>query len=121
MDRVIGKRGNARQPANPLDAIAGGAKVKKSPADIMADTARVLYDDHGPTPHWRMAVARGLRVDPDTIRRWMSGKTPLRPGHPIMAELLILVRNRGHEIGHAGNELEQWIEDNAEVHHDSKR
>ena len=87
--------------------------MKKSPADILADTARVLYDDHSDPPHWRMAVARGLDVDSDTVRRWMSGRTVLKPNHPALRDLLDLVRDRTLALCQAGDNLERWLADQA--------
>lgn len=81
----------------------------KSPADVLADTAKVLYDDHSPTPHWRLAVARGLGVDDDTIRRWMSGRTVLPADHGALQDLLQLARRREREIKMAGDQLERWL------------
>lgn len=82
---------------------------RKTPADMLADTARVLYDDHGATPHWRMAVARGLGVDDDTIRRWMSGRTVLHHDHGALRDLLQLARDRETEISRAADDLEEWL------------
>lgn len=81
----------------------------KSPADILAETAKVLYDDHTPTPHWRLAVARGLGVNEDTIRRWMSGRTVLPADHGALTKLLDLARRRENEIKVAADRLERWL------------
>ena len=81
----------------------------KSPADILAETAKVIYDTHDVTPHWRLPVARGLGVDDDTIRRWMSGRTELRADHGALPRLLELARRREREIHVAGDRLEAWL------------
>jgi len=80
-----------------------------SPADILAETARVIYDTHDVTPHWRLPVARGLGIDDDTVRRWMSGRTALPANHPALPRLLELTRRREHEIHVAGDKLEAWL------------
>lgn len=45
-------------------------------------------------PHghgWQTRLARGLSVNPRTVRRWVAGTTPIRPA---MAELIRLKLKR---------------------------
>lgn len=79
----------------------------KTPADQIAHVGRVLYGEH-----WRLALARGVQVDDDTIRRWMTGRTELRARHGVFDDALALMRRRQSEIATAADELEHWIQSN---------
>ena len=59
---------------------------RKSPPDMLADIGRALYGEH-----WRLALARGVGVDDDTIRRWMTGRTELRCDHGVFDDALALL------------------------------
>lgn len=76
-----------------------------SPADILADIGRALYGDR-----WRLALARGVQVDDDTIRRWMTGRTDLAPNHGVFGDALTLLRQRQKDIAAAADDLERWID-----------
>lgn len=78
--------------------------LRKTPADQLAHIGRVLFG-----AHWRLALARGVKVDDDTIRRWMTGRTTLPVEHGVFKDALILMRQREQEISEAADELEQWI------------
>lgn len=80
---------------------------RKSPADMLADIGRVLYGEH-----WRLPLARGVGVDDDTIRRWMTGRTPLSASHGVFDSALDLLRRRNDEIGDAAAALDRWIASN---------
>lgn len=81
--------------------------MKKSPADVLADTGRALYGEH-----WRLALSRGVEVDDDTIRRWMSGRTILTPEHGVFDDALTLLRNRQKELALAEKQLTGWLNAN---------
>lgn len=82
----------------------------KTPSDQIAHVGRVLYGEH-----WRLALARGVQVDDDTIRRWMTGRTELRARHGVFDDALALMRRRQSEIATAADELEHWIQSNSEA------
>ncbi len=84
------------------------SRHRKTSADQLAHVGRVLYGEH-----WRLALARGVQVDDDTIRRWMSGRTELLPDHGVFDDALTLMRQRQREIAAAADELERWIKLNA--------
>lgn len=50
------------------------------PADRLARVGRALYGEH-----WRLPLARALRVNERLMRRWMSGRTPLAADDPVLA------------------------------------
>lgn len=79
-------------------------RAEKSAADILADAGRALYGEH-----WRLALARALQVDDDTIRRWMSGRTPFRVDHPVFVDLLDLLRRRQSELGETEASIRDWL------------
>jgi len=74
------------------------------PADQLAHVGRALYGEH-----WRLALARGVGVDDDTIRRWMTGRTPLPASHGVFRDALALLRRRGDEIDTAAADLARWM------------
>lgn len=75
-----------------------------TPADMLALVGRALYG-----PHWRLQLARGLEVDDDTIRRWMSGRTRLGADHGAMDDALELLERRELEINQAAARLRRWL------------
>lgn len=77
---------------------------RKTPSDQLAHVGKVLYGQH-----WRLALARGVQVDDDTIRRWMTGRTILPANHGVFKDALTLMRQRQSEINMAADELERWI------------
>lgn len=79
-------------------------RQKKTAADQLAHVGRVLYGEH-----WRLALARGVQVDDDTIRRWMTGRTELPGDHGVFSDALELMRRREREISEAADELERWL------------
>jgi len=79
-------------------------RPRKPPSDQLAQVGRVLYGEH-----WRLALARGVQVDDDTIRRWMTGRTDLPGDHAVFEDALTLMRQRQREIAMAADELERWI------------
>lgn len=87
--------------------VSDGDQAGSTPAaDMLADTGRALYGDH-----WRMPLSRGLEVDDDTIRRWMSGRTKLPPDHGVFSIAAALLRRREREISRAREKLEAWMGD----------
>lgn len=84
--------------------LSSTAKSKTAPNDMLADIGRALYGER-----WRLSLARGVNVDDDTIRRWMTGRTELPADHGAFADALALMRQREKEIGDAADELERWI------------
>jgi hypothetical protein len=81
-----------------------GADRLKSPPDMLAESGRALYGEH-----WRMPLSRGVEVDDDTIRRWMTGRTYIRSDHGVFSDLLALMRRRAAEIAAAADRLERWL------------
>lgn len=79
---------------------------RKTPADQLAHVGRVLYGDR-----WRLALARGIQIDDDTIRRWMTNRTNLPADHGVFRDALALMRQRQNEIAEAADNLERWIEE----------
>lgn len=78
--------------------------TNRTPADMLADIGRALYGDH-----WRLALARGVGVDDDTIRRWMTGRTPLKANHGVFRDALELLKRRSVDISDAADDLERWL------------
>jgi hypothetical protein len=83
-------------------------RLRKTPSDQLAHVGRVLYGEH-----WRLALARGVQVNDDTIRRWMTGRTDLPVDHGVFEDALTLMRQRQREIATAADDLERWIKLNA--------
>ena len=55
--------------------------------DDLRDCGRTLFGER-----WQTALARALRVNPSTVRRWVSGAIPVPISRQVMIETLI--RNR---------------------------
>lgn len=75
-----------------------------TPTSLAPLAGRALYGER-----WRLSLARGVNIDDDTIRRWMTGRTELPARHGVFADALALMRQREKEIGDAADELERWI------------
>ena len=78
----------------------------KSPAEMLTAIGIAL---HGPD-HWKMRLARDLGIDDDTLRRWVSGRTPLSPTHGVFQDALALLERRGVEISDVEGALKEWLE-----------
>lgn len=76
----------------------------KRPTEMLAEIGVTLYG-----ARWRLALARALDIDDDTIRRWMSGRTPLPPDHAVFADARRLLRRRQREIGAIADQMDRWI------------
>lgn len=74
----------------------------KSPVDLLADVGRALYGEH-----WRIALARAIGVDDDTVRRWMTGRTAFGFNHPVWARAIALVAQRRREIERVDRAISQ--------------
>lgn len=65
-----------------------------TPQDRLAAAARLLYGGE----RWTAALAADLGVGERTIRRWLSGETPLPDDHGVWAGLRALMRRRAREL-----------------------
>lgn len=75
-----------------------------SPADLLASIGRALYGDH-----WQAQFAAAFHVSRDTIRKWLSGKTPLALSHGILAETLAVVDAKITELSGLRKQLAAMI------------
>jgi hypothetical protein len=70
-----------------------GALHRETPASKrLAALGQSLYGEH-----WLKPMARDLKIRPDTIAKWLSGKRDLTDSHPIFEALAVLIRH--HEKG----------------------
>lgn len=74
-------------------------------AERLAQVGRVLYGERW----WRLALARAIGRDDETIRRWMTGHTELTADHGVFDNALELLRRRASEISAEADALERWI------------
>ena len=74
----------------------------KAAADALASAAKALYGDH-----WRIELGRALDVNPDTIRRFMSGRMHIPP--VLLITTLALVRQRVADLAKAAERLKEAL------------
>lgn len=75
-----------------------------SPPDLLALIGRALHGEH-----WQNQFSASFHVSRDTIRKWMSGKAPLAPGHGILAEALAVVDAKIAELSGLRKQLAAMI------------
>lgn len=66
-----------------------------TPADRLATAARLLYGDG---ERWTSRLAADLGVGERTIRRWLSGETPLDDDHGAWGDLRALMLRRAADL-----------------------
>jgi hypothetical protein len=80
----------------------------KSAADLLEEVGRTLFEGDD----WPSRLAVALDVRRDTIRKWLHGRVPFGPEHPVLDRLLALVARRKTELAGAEAELRSWLERN---------
>lgn len=62
------------------------------PIDLLAEVGKLLYGDH-----WKQPLAQDLAINPETIRKWVTGRRTLPADSPVIircADLLDSHRTR---------------------------
>jgi hypothetical protein len=80
----------------------------KSAADLLEEVGRTLFEGDD----WPSRLAVALDVRRDTIRKWLHGRVPFGPEHPVLDRLLTLVARRKTELDRVEAELRSWLERN---------
>jgi hypothetical protein len=60
-----------------------------TPADRLAAVGRAIYGEY-----WIKPFAADLDINRETIRRWMTGYTPLHEDHRVFVDALLLLNRR---------------------------
>jgi hypothetical protein len=74
--------------------------TNKEAANVLADAGRALYGEH-----WRQPLGEETGVNPETLRRFMSGRMTIPNG--LLDHLLRLVRQRIDELVKAAMRIEK--------------
>jgi hypothetical protein len=77
-------------------------------ADLLEQVGRALFEGDD----WPSQLAASLDVRRDTVRKWLHGRIPFGPDHPVLDRLLALVARRKTELAGAEDELRAWLERN---------
>lgn len=72
-----------------IEPNATDRRAGQSAADMLAEAGRALYG-----PEFGQRLANDLGIDRESVRRWLTGKTPFNYEHAVIAELLVLVEAR---------------------------
>jgi hypothetical protein len=85
-------------------ATHGSGMMEKvtSPRDLLAIVGEALYG-----PRWQSDVARDLKVDDRTVRRWLAGDTDPAPG--VWRDLLAIVEARRTALAEARTQLAAFV------------
>jgi len=73
---------------------------------LLVEVGRAIYG-----PEWVNPLARDLRIDAVTLRHWKSGHSNLPMNHGVMADVLILLREKTKKINRVTNLLQGEIKD----------
>jgi hypothetical protein len=77
--------------------------------EIFAEVGRAISGD---SSSWQHQVAEWLGVRRDTVRDWRSGRSEMRPEHPVWDKLLDMIAERKIELDRVDKELRAWLEKN---------
>jgi hypothetical protein len=81
-------------------------KPEPTAANLLEQVGRALFDN---AEDWPSQLAASLDVRRDTIRKWLHGRIPFGPDHPVLDRLLALVIRRRRELNHVEGELWGWL------------
>lgn len=74
-----------------------------TPPEMLAEVGRSLYGER-----WQLPLADDLGINRETIRRWLSGHTPLPADHGVFADVAGIICNRRAELAEISKILAGW-------------
>jgi hypothetical protein len=78
----------------------------KSAADLFTEVGRAITGD---SESWQHQLAEWLGVRRDTVRDWRTGRSEMRPMHPVWDKLLDMIAERRTELDRVDRELRAWL------------